>query len=514
MIKLPIYSFTTNRKVGIERVNRRILLLFFGVLVMIMTSFNVDKTHASSADFDWYEDRDGMVIVQYLGTAKDVVIPETIEGKPVIKIFSRAFSNKGLTSVTIPQTVTDIGSGAFEKNALKELHIPSNVKVIGTFAFSDNQIAKLTFDEGLQHIGSAAFSDNQLTAVTFPASLQKLKGNAFGGNKILSFTFKGPIELEEDSVGLMVELDGELVGWYTDQAFKNKWNGKITGPTTINSKWKLKEIAKKVAIDNLSGNRVKLTKLEKDYTYTLYEDAALTKKLVSFEANDIERFLNVKQIGQSAGNVYVTVTTAGYEGAPVKIAYKAARTPSLAKSNVTVKYAKNKSTIQLKNLKVGTTYTIYRNVNQTVKIASFKATKTTATITTNKLIKSSAQLYITTQQPNLRISTLAVACYPKTHLCPNDALPSGVSITETNKEFITFKTNYTLTDGGTVTQVKIYKISNKLSVHFDGIDTKKKRYSTWSKGNGSFGVMGYIPVLGFGTNDLLIIEAKFKALLQ
>jgi hypothetical protein len=46
----------------------------------------------------------GVVITKYTGWRDDVVIPESIEGKPVIGIGRRAFGNRdSLLSVTIPE---------------------------------------------------------------------------------------------------------------------------------------------------------------------------------------------------------------------------------------------------------------------------------------------------------------------------------------------------------------------------------------------------------------------------
>ena len=70
----------------------------------------------------------------------DLEIPSNIDGVRVTIIGNRAFNNKSLTSVTIPETVTTIGGLAFWENKISSLVIPSSVTNIGSFAFNNNQL--------------------------------------------------------------------------------------------------------------------------------------------------------------------------------------------------------------------------------------------------------------------------------------------------------------------------------------------------------------------------------------
>jgi hypothetical protein len=70
---------------------------------------------AQSGDFTYTATATEVSITAYTGAGGAVVIPASINGTPVMAIGDRAFSSlSGLTSVTIPNSVTSIGSSAFQ----------------------------------------------------------------------------------------------------------------------------------------------------------------------------------------------------------------------------------------------------------------------------------------------------------------------------------------------------------------------------------------------------------------
>lgn len=83
------------------------------------------------------------VITGYFGKSESVDIPSKIWGKPVTTISPAAFlthpnstSAVRLSSVTIPESVTDIGSYAFGYTNLATVKIPAGVRSIGQGAFA------------------------------------------------------------------------------------------------------------------------------------------------------------------------------------------------------------------------------------------------------------------------------------------------------------------------------------------------------------------------------------------
>lgn len=80
---------------------------------------------------------DAYYVTKYDGTASEVVIPSTHEGKPVTSIGATAFMNcYEITSITIPGSVTTIEDCAFYAcTNITSMVIPEGVTTIGGRAF-------------------------------------------------------------------------------------------------------------------------------------------------------------------------------------------------------------------------------------------------------------------------------------------------------------------------------------------------------------------------------------------
>ncbi|MDR0920167.1 MAG: leucine-rich repeat protein, partial [Oscillospiraceae bacterium] len=99
------------------------------------------------------------IIINYKGSATDLVIPDTIQGQEVVGI-ANAFTNKlALKSVIIPEGVTSIGDSAFTGcTSLETVVIPEGVISIGNNAFAQCLSLKtVVIPESVTSIGGDAF---------------------------------------------------------------------------------------------------------------------------------------------------------------------------------------------------------------------------------------------------------------------------------------------------------------------------------------------------------------------
>ena len=107
---------------------------------------------------------------------QSVTIPNS-----VTRICDGAFSGCGLTSITIPNSVTYIADAAFAGcSSLQSVTIPNSVTSIGNRAFSECGLTSVTIPNSVTWIIYSAFSGcSSLTSVTIPNSVTKICDGAF-----------------------------------------------------------------------------------------------------------------------------------------------------------------------------------------------------------------------------------------------------------------------------------------------------------------------------------------------
>jgi hypothetical protein len=138
------------------------------------------------AKFIYSTNADGVTITRYAGSGGAIVIPETIDHLPVVSIGDYAFSRQiSITSVVIPDTVTNIGDEAFTymdtHSRLTKLKLGRRVARIGRGAFSGcDQLTSIAIPDSVSSIGSGAFVFcTKLTELTIPDGVTNIGDGAF-----------------------------------------------------------------------------------------------------------------------------------------------------------------------------------------------------------------------------------------------------------------------------------------------------------------------------------------------
>ncbi len=196
---------------------KKLLACFMAVLVL-MTSFSISIASAETDgtfNYSFYNEYDEnynatkcVRIIGYVGNDTEVIIPETIADCPVTTVYDRAFAeNKTITSVTIPESVKEIGMFAFlDCENLTEIKLPSGLEAIGgdilsntaysldsknwdgALLYVDNYLLKGTdqiegdvkIKDGTKLIADFTFSYNRnITSATIPASVKTIGSYAF-----------------------------------------------------------------------------------------------------------------------------------------------------------------------------------------------------------------------------------------------------------------------------------------------------------------------------------------------
>ena len=169
-------------------------------------------------------------LLSYVGTKTNLTLPADYNGQNY-KIYKYAFDGcSGLTSVTIPSSVTSIGSGTFRGcKGLTSISIPDSVTEIGSTAFKYCRgLTSVTIPDSVTSIGERAFYGcSGLTSISIPDSVTYIGGSAFSGcSKLTSVTIgNGVTSIGNyafmDCSGLTSVIIPDSVTYIGERAFYN-----------------------------------------------------------------------------------------------------------------------------------------------------------------------------------------------------------------------------------------------------------------------------------------------------
>ena len=189
------------------------------VLIIFLT-FSVIPLHAADISDLSYDTIGDTVIITDCETSAtgELIIPDTIGGKPVTSIGNSAFSGcASLTSITIPDSVTSIGSGAFGScTSLTSITFRGNAPTLSIRVFFNvSANAKVFIYEG-----ASGFNSKDGKFLGMPLVVRK-KSNP---PKIISFVSSGDVIpmssltikfTSSSGSNYAIERSRDLVNWVT-----------------------------------------------------------------------------------------------------------------------------------------------------------------------------------------------------------------------------------------------------------------------------------------------------------
>ena len=132
-----------------------------------------------------------------------IIIPEKVKGNDGVEYIvaslgaSCFFGCDGLTSITIPSSVTSLGNECFSFcDGLTSITIPSSVTSLGKFCFSNcRNLTSITIPSSVPSLGKNCFKGcSGLISITIPSSVTSLGENCFSDcSGLETIYFKGKV---------------------------------------------------------------------------------------------------------------------------------------------------------------------------------------------------------------------------------------------------------------------------------------------------------------------------------
>ena len=143
------------------------------------------------------QDEDVATITKYYGSVAAIIVPDTIDGYPVVAIGEGAFrGNKYLTAILIPDCITSIGDYAFADTNLDSLVLPAELNSLGRCILSGNKgVTEIVIPKTLSSTGSSysnliegdgPFAESNVQKATIEAGMTVIPEHLFHKNSTLT----------------------------------------------------------------------------------------------------------------------------------------------------------------------------------------------------------------------------------------------------------------------------------------------------------------------------------------
>ena len=191
-----------------KKKRKRTVMRILGLVSVVAAVVIGAVIFINTREFRYKAYGNGIEITKYQHKDSMVTIPSEIKGKPVKRIGDSAFLGcssltsielpdsvteigwdafegcSNLTSIELPDSVTEIGWDAFEGcSNLTSIELPDNITEIGWEAFNGcSSLMSIELPDSVTEIGIWAFNGcSSLTSIELPDSVTKIGGYAFSG---------------------------------------------------------------------------------------------------------------------------------------------------------------------------------------------------------------------------------------------------------------------------------------------------------------------------------------------
>ena len=171
-----------------NKIAKILTALLAGTMVLSSASCGENSKPAPESAFEIELKRNDSAvgICGYKGNAKNLIIPATIQGLPVVGInlmlYDEPTGKSNTISLVIPEGVEYVD--IYNAKNLKSVTLPSTLKVIAMSNCS--KLENIDIPEGVEIIRS--FKNTPLKAIKLPESLKYIRTNAFEDTKIKTVT--------------------------------------------------------------------------------------------------------------------------------------------------------------------------------------------------------------------------------------------------------------------------------------------------------------------------------------
>lgn len=251
------------------------------------------------SDFEVYKQDKGVQIYSYIGDDEIVVIPETINGKPVISFYGAFNNSEHVRAIKFPDNVEVIEENTtLGADNLEYVVFGKNTKIIETFAVPSNCLKGIEINESIEVIEDSAFPFcKNVSSLYIPKSLENIEYmNPFGFElqDALIYCVKGS---SAERFALVNKLKYEYVGdeeipaptfpEYNPRNYSEEIKNLMSLPATDESYFEIVE-------EFENGVSVRYT--GSDIETLVFPETIEGKKIIKLAEQCIDTFVSVKNV--------------------------------------------------------------------------------------------------------------------------------------------------------------------------------------------------------------------------